>query len=170
VPDGFPLQGVPVHGSGAGRQALARADPIVTAPDRRVIVVVAAIVEEDGRFLVTRRLRGTHLAGLWEFPGGKCEPGETHQACLVREMAEELGVQAIVGGELLRTEHTYATRTVRLHFRRCHIAGRPRALLNQEMRWVTREQLRSLEFPPADAELIRLLVEGPPFAPAQGLD
>jgi mutator protein MutT len=122
-----------------------------------VVVVVAAIVEQDGRFLVTRRLVGTHLAGLWEFPGGKCEPGESHEACLAREIAEELGVEAVVGDELLRTEHTYPERTVRLHFRRCRITGQPRPLLEQEIQWVAREDLRSLEFPPADAELIEVL-------------
>ena len=125
-----------------------------------IVVVVAAVVEQDGRFLVTRRLQGTHLAGLWEFPGGKCEPGETHEACLAREMAEELGVETIVGDEVLRTEHAYPERTVRLHFRRCAVVGQPRPLLDQEIRWVTREELRTLEFPPADAELIERLAGG----------
>jgi mutator protein MutT len=129
-------------------------------PGRQAIDVVAAIVELDGRFLVTRRLQGTHLAGLWEFPGGKCEPHETHAACLVREMAEELGVDAEVGPELLRTEHAYPERTVRLHFFRCRIDGDPKPLLNQAIRWVRREDLRSLEFPAADAELIDLLERG----------
>jgi mutator protein MutT len=127
---------------------------------RRRIDVVAAIVEEDGRFLVTRRLDGTHLAGLWEFPGGKCEPGETHQACLTRELAEEIGVETTVGDELLHTEHAYPDRVVRLHFRRCRIDGAPRPLLGQDMRWVTREEMRSLAFPAADAELIALLISG----------
>ena len=79
--------------------------------------MLAAVIERDGRFLVTRRLEGTHLAGLWEFPGGKCEPGETHEACLARELMEELGVVATIGDEILVTEHAYPERTVRLHFR-----------------------------------------------------
>jgi mutator protein MutT len=130
----------------------------MTTPARRVIVVLAAIVERDGRLLVTRRLTGTHLAGLWEFPGGKCEPGETHEACLARELLEELGVASTIGAEIFATEHDYADRMVRLHFRQCTIEGAPRPMLGQEIRWVTRTELPSLEFPPADAELIEMLI------------
>ena len=127
-------------------------------PTRPLIVVLAGIIEgEDGRLLVTRRLDGTHLAGLWEFPGGKCEPGESHEACLAREIAEELGVVAAVGEELLTTEHDYRDRVVRLHFRWCRITGEPRGLLGQQIQWVSRSALRSLSFPPADRELIDLL-------------
>ena len=124
----------------------------------RTIVVLAAIVEDDdGRLLVTRRLDGTHLAGLWEFPGGKCEPDESHEDCLARELAEELGVEGVIGDELLATEHDYGDRLIRLHFRRCHITGEPTARLGQKMRWVPRHELRTLEFPPADRELIEML-------------
>jgi 8-oxo-dGTP diphosphatase len=126
-------------------------------PDADVIVVLAAIVEREGRFLVTRRLEGTHLSGLWEFPGGKCEPGETHEACLRRELAEELGVDAAVGPELLATTHAYPERTVRLHFRECVITGEPHPRLGQEMRWIARDDLTRLEFPEADRDLIALL-------------
>ena len=122
-----------------------------------IIVVLAAVIELDGRFLVTRRLKGTHLPGYWEFPGGKCEAGESHEECLARELVEELAVRADVGVELLVTEHAYPSRTVRLHFRRCAISGEPQPLLGQEMRWVTREGMRALEFPEADRDLIDLL-------------
>ena len=121
------------------------------------IVVLAAIVERDGRFLLTRRLKGTHLADLWEFPGGKCEPGETHEACLKRELLEELGVESEVGDEILVTEHTYPERTVRLHFRRCLLSDEPRPLLGQAMRWASRDELATIDFPAADRELIDLL-------------
>jgi mutator protein MutT len=122
-----------------------------------VIVVVAAIVERHGRLLVTRRLEGTHLAGLWEFPGGKCDPGESHEDCLARELIEELGIVASIGREVLATEHIYPDRTVRLHFRECTIEGEPQPLLGQHIRWIEREALDTLEFPPADAELIEKL-------------
>jgi mutator protein MutT len=125
--------------------------------DRPTIVVLAAIVERDGRLLVTRRLKGTHLAGLWEFPGGKCDPDETHEACLGRELIEELGVESVVGPEILRVEHSYPERTVRLHFRTCEISGEPQPLLGQEIRWVERSELAGLEFPEADRELIERL-------------
>jgi 8-oxo-dGTP diphosphatase len=128
---------------------------------RRTIVVLAAIVEDDnGRLLITRRLHGTHLAGLWEFPGGKCEPGESHEDCLTRELAEELGVLGVVGAELLVTTHDYTDRLIRLHFRRCCIVGEPKPMLGQEIRWVRRDELAALEFPPADRELIALLTKG----------
>ena len=121
------------------------------------IVVLAAVIERDGRFLVTRRLKGTHLSGYWEFPGGKCEAGESHEECLARELLEELGVTAEIGTELLVTEHAYPARTVRLHFRRCTASAEPRPLLGQEMRWITREEMRALDFPEADNDLIELL-------------
>ena len=123
----------------------------------RVIVVLAGIIERDSCLLVTRRLKGTHLAGLWEFPGGKCEPGESHEACLQRELAEELGLEAVVGDEVYSTEHAYPERTVRLHFRQCTIDQQPQPLLGQEIRWMRRAELNPEEFPPADAELIEKL-------------
>jgi mutator protein MutT len=126
-------------------------------PDR--VVVTAAVIERGGSYLVTRRLRGTHLEGLWEFPGGKCEQGETHEACLLRELQEELGCDAIVGAELLEVSHDYPKRTVELHFFSCQLRGQPQALLGQEIRWVAGGDLRSLDFPPADAELIQILSE-----------
>jgi 8-oxo-dGTP diphosphatase len=121
------------------------------------IVVAAAVIERDGRFLVTRRLQGTHLEGTWEFPGGKCDPGETLAGCLARELREELDVEARVGAEVFTTTHAYPERSVELHFFRCDLSGEPRPVLGQEMQWVRREDLATLAFPPADAELIRIL-------------
>lgn len=121
------------------------------------VLVVAAVVEREGRFLLTRRLEGTHLAGTWEFPGGKCDAGESHEECLRREMREELAVEVTIGARLLEVTHDYGDRTVELHFYRCSLAGEPAPQLGQEMLWAEREALRSLEFPPADAELIELL-------------
>jgi 8-oxo-dGTP diphosphatase len=126
---------------------------------RDVIVVVAAVIEREGRFLLSRRLEGTHLAGLWEFPGGKCEPVESHEACLSRELAEELGVDATIGDEIIASDHAYPERTVRLHFRRCAIAGEPRPLLGQELRWVARDELTTVELPPADRVLVEVLTK-----------
>jgi len=125
--------------------------------DPEVVVVLAAVIERDDRFLVTRRLQRTHLAGYWEFPGGKCELGESHEDCLARELDEELGVEARIGDELLVVEHTYPERTVRLHFRSCEITGDPHPRLGQEMQWIARPDLESLQFPDADRELIEVL-------------
>jgi 8-oxo-dGTP diphosphatase len=121
------------------------------------IVVTAAVIERDGAFLVTRRLEGVHLEGFWEFPGGKCEPGESHTACIKREILEELGTGVRVGPEIFAVQHEYPERIVELHFFACELAGEPVALLRQEMRWVRRDELGTLEFPPADAELIERL-------------
>jgi mutator protein MutT len=121
------------------------------------VVVTAAVVEIDGRFLVTRRPKGVHLEGLWEFPGGKCERAETSKDCLARELLEELDVASRIGDELFTTTHSYPDRSVEIHFFRCELLGEPQPVLGQEMQWVRREDLATLEFPPADAELIRLL-------------
>jgi mutator protein MutT len=122
-----------------------------------VIDVVAAVVERDGQLLLTRRLDGTHLAGLWEFPGGKVGPGETHATALRREIREELGTDADVLELVLETTHTYPERAVRVSFYRCTLASEPTALLGQEMRWVWPADLDQLEFPAADRELIERL-------------
>jgi mutator protein MutT len=123
----------------------------------RTLVVTAAVIMRDGRFLVTRRRPGVPLAGLWEFPGGKCEPGEALEECLRRELREELGVYATVGGEVLVTTHDYDDRRVELHFFRCRITGMPIPKEGQEMRWVVRSALPGLQFPAADDALIALL-------------
>jgi mutator protein MutT len=123
------------------------------------IVVTAAVIEIDGLFLVTRRPKGAHLGGFWEFPGGKCDRDETLKDCVARELLEELDVASRVGEEILTTTHTYPERSVELHFFRCELLGEPRPQLGQEMRWVRRADLAALEFPPADAELIRILTQ-----------
>jgi 8-oxo-dGTP diphosphatase len=125
--------------------------------DARRVVVTAAVVERDGAFLITRRPARTHLAGCWEFPGGKCEPQETHLACLKREIAEELDCGVDVAEEIFSITHDYPDRCVELHFFRCALIGNPRPVLGQEMRWAARAELSALQFPPADAELIKLL-------------
>jgi len=121
------------------------------------IVVTAAVIERDGAFLVTRRLKGTHLEGAWEFPGGKCDPGEPLDACLWRELREELAVRSVVGAEIFSVAHEYSDRRIELHFFACTLLDEPVPQLGQDMQWVARERLRELEFPPADDELIALL-------------
>ena len=121
------------------------------------IVVAAAVIRRGDDYFVTRRHAGVHLEGYWEFPGGKCDEGETLEACLVREIHEELDVAVRVGAELLAVTHEYAERVVELRFFACEMEGTPRPVLGQEMRWVNREGLASLPFPPADAELLALL-------------
>ena len=122
-----------------------------------MITVVAAVIERDDRFLVTRRQDGVHLAGLWEFPGGKIDAGETHATALKRELLEELDTSADVGNLVFETTHDYGDVLVRLYFYACELTGTPLPLLGQEMRWVPRDELSRLGFPEADAELIKRL-------------
>lgn len=121
------------------------------------VVVVAAVIQRNDSFLVTRRQQGVHLQGLWEFPGGKVADGESHEAALCREIQEELEANVVVGELLLETSHQYPERLVQLFFYRCDLHGVPRPMIGQEMAWVARRELATLNFPPADDELIRRL-------------
>jgi mutator protein MutT len=121
------------------------------------VIVVAAVIEREDRFLVTRRQHGVHLAGFWEFPGGKVVDGESHAEALCREILEELDVNIVVRDLVLETSHQYPDRVVTLFFYRCDLVGTPRPMIGQGMTWVARDELSSLYFPPADDELIRRL-------------
>jgi 8-oxo-dGTP diphosphatase len=124
------------------------------------IAVVAAVIEHDDRFLLTRRQDGVPLAGHWEFPGGKVGAGESHADALRREIAEELDTDVAVQELVLETTHAYPERTVTLFFYRCDLLGLPKPMLGQQMEWIPRVKLSSLLFPPADNELIRMLMAG----------
>ena len=131
--------------------------PAASRSGAPLIHVVAAVVLRDGRYLITRRQKGMHLEGYWEFPGGKVDRGETDAAALVREIREELDAGVKIGRLVLATTHHYPDRTIRLAFYECVLTDEPRPLLGQEMRWVAPAGLTSLAFPPADEELIALL-------------
>jgi 8-oxo-dGTP diphosphatase len=124
------------------------------------IAVVAAVIQHDDRFLLTRRPDGVHLAGHWEFPGGKVGVGESHADALRREIVEELDTDVAVQQLVLETTHAYEERAVRLFFYRCDLLGPPKPMLGQQMKWIPRAELSSLLFPPADNELIRMLMAG----------
>jgi 8-oxo-dGTP diphosphatase len=124
---------------------------------REHLVVTAAVIERDGAFLLTRRLDGTHLAGLWEFPGGKRHAGETLEECLAREIREELDADIEVGPEILASVHDYPDRSIELRFFRCALRSEPRPTMGQELQWVALQDLPSIRLPPADDELVRLL-------------
>ena len=122
-------------------------------------VVVAAVIERDDAFLLTLRPDGTHLAGHWEFPGGKVHHSETHAEALRREIHEELDALAHVGEMIHTVTHAYPEKTVELYFYRCELSGEPKPMIGQEMRWVSRHELTTLPFPEADRDLIAHLVE-----------
>jgi 8-oxo-dGTP diphosphatase len=124
-------------------------------PAPRVIEVAAALIERDGRILIAKRPEGAHLAGLWEFPGGKREPGESFEACLAREVREELDVGVAVGEEVRHVRHAYPDRTVEIRFFRCRVVeGEPRAVQVADVAWVPPGELARYPFPPADAEIV----------------
>ena len=120
-----------------------------------VVDVVAAVIRRNGKILITRRLDNVHLAGLWEFPGGKVEAGEAFEVALQREISEELGVKIRIDNEFFTIEHDYVTKSVRLHFFHCTIVeGEPAPLAVADLRWVRPNELPQFDFPPADSELI----------------
>ncbi|MCU0772302.1 MAG: 8-oxo-dGTP diphosphatase MutT [Verrucomicrobia bacterium] len=128
-------------------------------PDSPLIEVAAGLIFRDGQLLIAQRYPGSHQGGLWEFPGGKREPGETFEAALVRELAEELGVRVEVGELIENILHRYPDKSVHIQFYRCEIrAGEPRALGCHALRWVRQARLREQDFPAADARLLDRLV------------
>jgi len=123
-----------------------------------IIDVVAAVIRMDSKILITQRLPHVHLAGLWEFPGGKVQAGESLEGALVREIREELGIKIRVNDGFFTVEHDYPEKSVRLHFFNCTILdGQPAALGVADLRWVAAGDLSQFEFPPADSALIAKL-------------
>jgi mutator protein MutT len=138
----------------------------IVAPHERVVThppidVVAGIIRHEGRLLITQRLPDDTLAGYWEFPGGKVEPGEELKAALNRELREELGVETEIGEEVHSIVHAYPDRDVRLYFFEALIvAGEPQKLEVADLRWITPNELLDYQFPEADQPLIRQLRGG----------
>jgi mutator protein MutT len=125
------------------------------------VEVAAGLIIRDGKILITQRLNNAHLGGLWEFPGGKRKPGETPDACLTREVMEELGLTIAVHEQVASAEHLDAERRVHLQFYRCTIlSGEPRTLGCAAYRWVTAAQIGAYRFPPADEPLVRRIASG----------
>ena len=124
-----------------------------------LVEVAAGLIFRNGRLLIAQRPQGSHLEGLWEFPGGKREPGETFKDCLVRELSEELGVVVKVGALLESVQHDYPGKSVRIEFFSCELSqGEPRSVEGQALRWVCAEDLSGIQFPEADSALIQRLV------------
>ena len=122
------------------------------------IEVAAALIFRQGKLLITRRHAHAHLGGLWEFPGGKRELGESWEACVIREIREELGVEMIVGGLFESIVHAYAEKTVHLQFFTGTLPhGEPQPLGCADCRWISRADLDQFAFPAADAHLLEKL-------------
>ncbi|MBD2666875.1 mutator MutT protein [Richelia sinica FACHB-800] len=122
------------------------------------IIGVAIIWNDQGQILIDRRLPQGPMGGLWEFPGGKVESGETIQQCIQREIAEELGIEVTVGEHLITIHHTYTHLQVSLTVHHCrHLAGVPQAIECAEVRWVNLDELDNFTFPEANVEIIAAL-------------
>ena len=129
---------------------------------RLVLVVAVALVDRDGRILVSQRPPGKQLAGLWEFPGGKVEPGERPEATLIRELAEEIdvSVEEPCLAPLTFASHAYDDFHLLMPLYVCRRwSGTPRPLEGQALKWVRPGALRDLAMPPADEPLIPFLVD-----------
>ena len=122
----------------------------------RRVLVVAAVIERGGKVLVSLRRPKGERASLWEFPGGKVEPGEGERAALARELREELGVRAQIFEEYARVDHIYPDLQVELALYRCklHEGQEPQPLACEEVRWIARRELPGLPFCEADVPIL----------------
>jgi A/G-specific adenine glycosylase len=125
---------------------------------QRVDVAIGILVR-DGHVLICQRRSRDAFGDLWEFPGGKCEPGETPAACLTRELREELAIEAVPGHAFRAIEHDYENLRVRLHPFLCEtFAGDPQPAASRQLKWVAPRALRDFPFPAANAELIEQII------------
>lgn len=122
-------------------------------------VVVAALIEKDGKFLIAERKKGTRLGGLWEFPGGKLEPGETHRECLKRELMEELAIQTDIGEVFSSTRFTYNYVPIQLIvYKTRHVSGEYILHDHDAIAWVSRDEFSRYNFVPADKPVVEKLL------------
>ena len=119
---------------------------------------VAVINNQQGQILIDRRKESGQMGGLWEFPGGKIEPGETVEECIQREIKEELDIEIAVGDRLITITHNYETFKVTLHIHDCqYISGKPQPLECEEILWVEPEQIDRYQFPAANSKIVSLI-------------
>jgi 8-oxo-dGTP diphosphatase len=135
----------------------------LNATGKRLLLVAAcALVDTDGRVLIAQRPQGKQLAGLWEFPGGKVEPGETPEECLVRELREEIGIETKIAclAPLTFASHSYDDFHLLMPLYVCRrFEGIPMPKEGQTLKWVRPRQMRDYPMPPADAPLIPFLID-----------
>lgn len=130
-----------------------------TAPPFQVIGV-GLVFDRSGRVLIDQRLEQGLLGGMWEFPGGKQEPGEAIADTIARELREELAIEVAVEEELIRLDHTYSHKRLRFIVHLCrHLAGEPQPLASQQVRWVEPGDLGAFPFPDANARIIAALLD-----------
>jgi 8-oxo-dGTP diphosphatase len=139
-------------------KAVASGSQLSALNSQPITEVSAALIFHDGKLLITQRHARAHLGGLWEFPGGKREPGETFEQCLVREISEELGVEISVGKLFESVTHAYPEKTVHLKFFVCRLTGgEPKPLGCAAFKWIRAAELDNYPFPAADTKLLEKL-------------
>jgi len=126
--------------------------------------IAVGVIWKNNQILVSKRKSGGLLGGLWEFPGGKIQNGETPQECVRREVAEELGVQVSVGDFIQTIEHAYTHFSISMDSYHCRYQqGEPRTIGCSQVRWITRDELKTLAFPKATHKIFDRIPEGSPF-------
>ena len=126
--------------------------------------VAIALIVLDGKVLIARRHVDAHVGGCWEFPGGKRHPGESYEACVLRELREELGVEAAITAPWVRIDYEYPEHTVTMRGFRCRIVrGTPQPFAAQELRWIPITALEPALFPPANQASVRQLQQSIPI-------
>ncbi len=126
---------------------------------KQVHVVAGVLRDARGRVLLARRTEGRDLAGLWEFPGGKVEPGEAPEEALARELKEELGIDAVAGDAVIRVPQQYPDKRLVLDVRQVSFQGVPKGLDGQALMWAPMERLASYPMPPADRPVVAALLQ-----------
>ena len=126
---------------------------------KKEIRVAAAVIEQDGLFLITKRLETSPMGHCWEFPGGKIEPGESIEECAIRECREEIDCLVEPLRRLREEWYDYPHGLIRLNFVLCRLVeGEPRPIECREVRWIEPRQFQEFEFPPADIDVIQNLM------------
>ena len=123
------------------------------------VIGVGVVINAAGEVLIDQRLEEGLLGGMWEFPGGKQEQGETIETCIARELKEELGIAVTVGDELITVDHAYSHKKLRFVVHLCTwVSGEPQPLASQQVRWVRPDDLGNYAFPAANARIIEALL------------
>jgi 8-oxo-dGTP diphosphatase len=126
-----------------------------------VIQVIAAVIIKDGQCLITRRAPGQNLAGLWEFPGGKLEPGETAEDCLKRELCEELSIKISVGQFIAESRFGYPSGSIHLlAYQATWESGQLQLSVHDDYAWVASDKLLEYSYPPADEPILQAIIQG----------
>ena len=129
--------------------------------NRKVTEVVAALIWQENKFMICQRPAHKARGLLWEFVGGKVDPGETKQQALIRECREELAVEVSVGDVFMEVLHEYPDLLVRLTlFNSAIVSGEPQMLEHNDIQWITVEQIPDFDFCPADVDILKKLMEG----------